>query len=403
MDDLALRYLPLVLRVERHHPGLLVAYAGPAELREAIGGEPPTPAQELHDEALSLAEEAAATTCVTVTDERRALWLNAQAGALAAAARLAAGEEIALPDLVESLCDLPAEREPESALLAAHRLLDAALPPGPSLRARLARHAEASAIPADQVPELAERVASLLRSRADEDLGLPHGEVLTFEPVHAVGEAWHVRPRPEPPLRTRLELNLSVPWSLGALVRAVGGEGYPGGHAARVMREAAAESRNDETLAWCAPAPEASIGHGVAQVGTEVLLGDFELAVELRRIGHEAGLAWDPERDAEVRHVHERLAPAVSNAALLLHHDGLPAAEVRSYLAEMALLEADAIERTLELLWHPLRRVEPFAVAYAPRLLRHWLAGEGQTSGLRRLMREQLTPGGLLEGSRVTT
>jgi hypothetical protein len=181
----------------------------------------------------------------------------------------------------------------------------------------------------------------------------------------------------------------------------VAGEAYPGGHATRVIRASAADGSRDEALAWTAPTPEATIAAGIAWVGREVLLSDFELAAELRHIGREAELAWEPERDVEVGHAHQRLAPAVANAGLLLHHDGLPASEVRNYLAEIALLEPDAIEGVLELLAHPLRRVEPFAQAYAPRLVRDWLAGVGQTDGLRRLMADQLTPSALLEGAGV--
>ena len=395
MDELALRYLGLVLRLERHQPGLLAAYAGPGELREAVAGEGTTQPRELHDEALRLRDDAAPLP------ERRSRWLSAQANALAAVARVAGGEEIALPDLVESLCDLPTEREPESALLAAHRLLDAALPAGASLRTRLAQHRAANAIPAEMVPALAERLASVLRARTAEDLGLPPGETLVFEPTHAVAHAWHGRPLPEPPLRTRIELNLSAPWSLESLVGVVAGEAYPGGHGARVIRASAADASRGETLAWTTPTPEATIGVAISAVGREVLLSDFELASELRHIGHESELSWEPERDAEVRHAHERLAPAISNAGLLLHHDGLPASEVRNYLAEIALMEPDAIEGVLGILAHPLRRVEPFARAYAPRLVRRWLAGVGQTDGLRRLMSDQLTPAALLEGAGV--
>jgi hypothetical protein len=123
-----------------------------------------------------------------------------------------------------------------------------------------------------------------------------------------------------------------------------------------------------------------------------VLLGDFELASELRRIGRDLGLHWDVEQELEVARAREKLGGAVANAVLQLHHDGLPEAEVRGYLAEAALLEADVVERLFRRIADPLDRVQPFARAAAPGLVRDWLATVGQTDGLRRLLREPHTP-----------
>jgi hypothetical protein len=397
VDELGGRYLALVLRLARHHPGLLVAYAGPRELREAVVGEPPTPPIELHDEALRLEEEVAAIPSFSDAEASRATWLGAQANALAALARVVAGEEIALPDLVESLCDLAADREPEAALLAVHRLLDAALPPGASLRTRLTQHRERTLIPSTHVPAVADEVVAVLRRRASEDLELPGAETLIVAPIHTDGETWRGRSQAHPPLRTTLEINTGLAWTVEDVVSALGAEAYPGGHAARALRAASAADRRPEALAWLEWAPEATIGAGIAAVGLEVLLGDFELAAELRRIGREHGLTWDAELAIEVRRAHEGLAPAIANAALLLHHDGLPESEVRGYLAEIALLEPEAIEAVLSEFRHPLDRVRPFARALAPRHVRAWLTEVGQTDGLRRLMIGELTPSSVLE------
>jgi len=122
------------------------------------------------------------------------------------------------------------------------------------------------------------------------------------------------------------------------------------------------------------------------------VLGDFELSAELRRIGHLIGLRIDVERDLEVGRGRRLLAPAASNAALLLHQDGLPESEVSGYLAEMGLLTEREVDRVMERLSDPLLRVEPFSRAYAPQLVSDWLQVTGQTSGVARLLREQLTP-----------
>jgi hypothetical protein len=241
-----------------------------------------------------------------------------------------------------------------------------------------------------------------LRDRARADLDLPTDEGVTVEPMHDARAAWHTRSAFEAPSRTRLRLNVGVPWSLDELVRAVAGEAYPGRHAAHVTRIAGVrEGRDDELLAATRWTPEETVLAGVAGVGREVLLGDFELAAELRRIGRELGIRWDAERELEVGRARERLGAAVANAALLLHHDGLPESEVRAYLAETALLEADEVERLMLRFADPLGRVEPFARAAGPPLVRDWLVVSGQTAGLRRLLQDGTAPAQLRAESGV--
>jgi len=397
MDDIARRYLLLALRLARLRKGLMVAYLGPAELAEVVAGELPTSARELHDEALRLNESAADQILGSGTDGTRAAWLGAQLTALSAAARTLAGDEIALPELVEQLLDLPAEREPEASLTAAHRLLDAALPPGPSLRGRLAEHRRETVVPAEQVPAVANQLISLLRERCVQDLSLPAGELLLLEPWQIAGGSWDIRTAAAGPRETRLELNLAIEWPLDTLLRSVAAESYPGRHAQRVSRQQAVAEQAErwEASAWCSVTPDAVLADGLGGVGREAVLGDFELGAELRRIGHKVGLRVDVERDLEVGRGRRLLAPAASNAALLLHQDGLPAPEVRGYLAEMGLLTEREVDRVMERLADPLLRVEPFSRAFAPPLVSSWLQVTGQTSGVARLLREQLTPGRL--------
>ena len=390
MDDIARRYLLLALRLGRLQRGLLDAYLGPAELAEVVAGEPPASPRELHDEALRLHELAA-----DQAGSASGTWLAAQLTALSAAARTIAGDEIALPELVEQLLDIPAEQEPEVSLSATHRLLDAALPPGPSLRARLAEHRRATVVPSEQVATVAHQLIALLRDRCVEDFSLPRGELLILEPWEIGGGAWDTRLAAAGPRETRLELNLAIDWPLDTLLRSIAAETYPGRHAQRVSRQQAVAEEGDrwEVSALCAVSPDTALADGLGAVGRQAVLGDYELSAELRGIGRKLGLHVDVERDLEVGRARRLLAPAASNAALLLHQDGLPASEVRGYLAEMGLLTDREVDRVMERLAHPLLQVDPFSRAYAPRLVGSWLQATGQTEGVGRLLCEQLTPG----------
>ena len=388
--ELGRRYQALALRLDRRRPGVVRAFAGPPALAEAIAGEAQPPFAELHDEALAIADQAAEPT-LTLADDRRAAWRTGQAMALATIARVLRGDEIALPDRIETLTWLEAARMPEPEIAGVHRQLDAALPGGSALRARMAHHRAATTIPPELVPTALERLLAVLRDRARADLDLPSGEAVTVDPVAETSETWHARAAFEPPGRTRLSINLAVPWHLDELVRVAAGEGYPGHHAAHADRTAAADGEQT-LLVWLGYGPDATVLTGIAAMGREVLLGDFELAGDLRMIGRDLGLRWDVEQELEVARAREKLGGAVANAVLQLHHDGLPEAEVRGYLAESVLIEADVVDRLVRRITDPLDRVVPFVSAAAPALVRDWLATTGQTDGLRRLLREPHTP-----------
>src|ERR687898_722694 len=174
--ELGRRSLALALRLDRRRAGVVRAYAGPPTLAEVIAGEELPPLAELHDEALNIAADAAADPSLTLADERRAAWRIGQAMALATIARVLRGDEIALPDRIETLTGLEAARVPEPEIGAVHRQLDAALPRGSALRARMAHHRAATTIPADLLPAAVERLVAVLRDRARADLDLPSAE-----------------------------------------------------------------------------------------------------------------------------------------------------------------------------------------------------------------------------------
>src|SRR3972149_3339869 len=143
MDEVARRYLLLGLRLARHRPDLLGASHGPPELAEAVAGEEPALAAELHTEAMTLAGMAAELAQETPESRRRSAWLVSQLKAMSALSRRIGGEEIVFVDLAEELLEASVSLELESTFQAAHRMLDSALPGAGPLRERPARHARA--------------------------------------------------------------------------------------------------------------------------------------------------------------------------------------------------------------------------------------------------------------------
>jgi hypothetical protein len=395
MEELAHRYLLLALRIGRLIEGYIDGYSGPMELREAVAGEEPAPPEELHGEAMTLQGLAAELTDGTRQLAQRRAWLQAQLVAMSAVCRHLAGEEIAFVDLVDELCDAPPEPVPEDAFLAAQRMLDDLLPPGPSLRDRLEAHDRATRVPADQRLASLMAMAEVLRARTREDLWLPAGERIEWLETH--DQPYGAYAVSLGGLRTRITVNVDLPIGIGTVVYLAAHEAYPGHHTERVTKEAvlAREAGFGEARVNCLFTPETALSEGLAEVAREVILSDAELGVEMHRLAQRLNLSLDAstiEREVRVSRVREVLRSGTVNAALKIFHEGEPEHEVRAWLAEMALMADARIDHELRALRDPLWATIPFAYRLGPTLIREWLEVQGQTRGFRRLLSEELSP-----------
>jgi hypothetical protein len=125
-------------------------------------------------------------------------------------------------------------------------------------------------------------------------------------------------------------------------------------------------------------------------------MSDLELGDELRRIARDAGLDTGlAALGAPVATAALELNGAFANAALLLHAEGVPPADVRDYLVETTVQGPEMIDHAMRALADPIGRTYEFAYSEGARLVRAWLEVQGQTTGFARLLAEQHTPSGL--------
>jgi hypothetical protein len=391
MDEIALRYLLLGLRLERQVPGFVDSYHGPPELAEAVDGEPLTPPAELHDESMQLAGMAAELPTDTAALRRRVTWLVAQVAAAGALARWVGGEEIGYVDLVEDLYDIEVQLEPDATFDTARRMLDSALPGTAPLRERLAAHDAGSRIPPERAIAMASELSARLRTRTRAQLWLPERESLRIEAAHDV--PWTTAARYLGAGSSVVRVNIDRPLTFATLVEIAAHDGYPGRHAEASVKEDLLVAAGHAELTLIANlSPQALVSEGIAGVGREVVMSDQELGLELRRLARSVDQRLDVEADLRVQRARRLLSPAVGNAAVALHRDGEPVGEVRSYLAEVALLSDEQLDRTISQLNDPVLRTQPFTTIEGPRLSSEWLEMHGQTHGLSRLLAEQQTP-----------
>ena len=394
MDEIALRYLLLGLRLGRHLPALVCSYHGPAQLSEAVDGEPLTPVAELHDEAMQLAGMAAELPHDTAALRRRISWLVAQVGAMGALARRVGGEEIGYVDLVEDLYDIEVQLEPDATFETARRMLDSALPGGGSLRERLAAHDAAGRIPPERAIALASELSARLRMRTRAQLWLPERESLRIEAAHGVAGA--VEGRYLGVGGSVVRVNLDRPVTFATLVRIAAYEGYPGHHAEASVKDELLVSAGNAELTFIARlSPQAVVSEGMARIGREVVMSDQELGLELQRLARSVDRQLDVEAQLLVQRARRLLSPALGNAAVALHRDGEPVGEVRSYLAEVGLVSEERLDETISNLSDAYLSTQPFTHIEGRRVVSEWLEVHGQTQGFGRLLAEQQTPHGL--------
>lgn len=394
MDDIGLRYLLLGLRLGRHLPELIGSYVGPSELAEAVASEAPTPLDELHIEALRLADLAAELPFETPILRRRAQWFVAQLRAMSALARRVGGEEIGFVDLVEELYDVEVQLEPESTFETARGMLDAVLPGRAPLRERLATHDRNSQVPPDRLVDVVSGFASVLRRRTRAQLWLPEHESISFEAAHDA--AWETDARYLGSGRSRVRVNLDAPMTLAAAVELAAQAGYPGRHAEAVVKDALLIQGGHAELALSTElSPQAVLGEGMKTLAREVVMSDQEVRVELSRIARSLDQQIDMQAELMLQRALRLMVPALGNAAVALHRDGEPISQVRAYLADVALISDDRLDRSTACLIDPVWSTHAFTAIDGRRLISEWLEVQGQTRGFGRLLSEQLTPGQL--------
>ena len=396
MDEVARRYLLLGLRLARHRPDLLGAYHGPPELAEAVAGEEPALAAELHTEAMTLAGMAAELAQETPESRRRSAWLVSQLKAMSALSRRIGGEEIVFVDLAEELLEASVSLELESTFQAAHRMLDSALPGAGTLRERLDRHAASVMIPSGRLWVVLSAMVRVMRAQSRAQLWLPEDESIVFEEAH--GEPWQTEARYVGRGESFVRVNFDIPATLGLIVELAADQGYPGRHATAVVKDTLLMAAGHAELTLPVTlSPQAVIAEGMTSLAREIVMTDGELGYELGLLARREGMKVDIEAELVVQRARTLLAPAVGNAALALHQNAQPRHQVRAYLRDVGLIEGARLDATLARLADPLWAAYAFTHTEGRRLVGEWLESQGQTHGYGRLMGEQLTPG-LLRG-----
>jgi hypothetical protein len=396
LDPVSADYVRLAFRMEPHIAGLIDAYSGPTDIRDAAQAEPATAADLVRDADALLERIAIEDLALSRVD-----YLTAQAAALAILARTLAGEEIAYVDEVRQLFDIEAERVPDDAYAAAIAMLAEALPGDGAVPERLQRWKRQFEITVDAAKIAIDQIMNEARSRASGLTALPDDESVEIAFVSDKpwsGYNWYLGNA-----RSLVEVNTDLPIRANALLDLMAHEGYPGHHTEHALKEIRLYHQRGygEHAIQLINTPECVISEGVATLAESMIFAEGESARwQAEHVWRPLGIDADPEREARIVQAQWTLRSVGANAALLMHQDGRPEADVVRYLMEYGLATEEEARHRLRFIADPLWRPYIFTYHVGRDLLGRWLeeaeaTGETRESRFVRLLEEQLTPGAI--------
>lgn len=228
MEEVVERYLLLGLRLGRHIDGFVDAYYGPPELQERVEAEPASPPSQLAREAAELERR-----LDELGDDRRARWLAAQLGGIAATAERLDGARITFVDEVRRCYGIEPWPPTEEELHEAHERLGELLPGSGAVAPRYRAWRE-DRMPREALLAAIERLRPELRARTEALFGLPPGESAAVELVS--NEPWGGFNYYAGGRRSRVVINTDVPPRADQLPDYTAHEIYPGHHTEHAWR-----------------------------------------------------------------------------------------------------------------------------------------------------------------------
>ena len=400
LDDLSRAYAELAFGLERHFDGIVDAWVGPADIREAAmaGPVPSGDALVAQSTALRAAVEASDLPMTRVD------YLSAQVRALETLARKAAGDTLAYRDEVAALFDIDPARTPEHVYEEALAALDDALPGRGELAERMIAWRARFEMPLDAVQGAVDRILAEVRGRAQAFAPLPEREGVEISLVEDKpwsGYNWYLGN-----CRSLVEINTDMPVRANALLDLMCHEGYPGHHTEHATKEQRLyhERGYGEHAIQLINTPECVISEGIATLAGSIIFAPGEAeAWQGEHLYAGLGIDVDLARERQVTEAQRSLRSLGGNVALLLHEEGAAEDDAVQYLMRYGLETEERARHRMRFITDPLWAPYVFTYHVGRDLLGAWieLAEDGAAVTDRfahrqrrfaRLLAEQVTP-----------
>ena len=349
MNDLAERYVKLVLAMGQHDGDYVDAYYGPEEWRADAEKQQLT-LEQIGTEADVLIRDLDRTTTAPDPDELvrlRRQYLRRQLDALRTRVRMLGGRSLAFDDESSALYDAVAPSHPESYFADTLTRLARALPGQGALVDRYGAFRADFVIPPERLDQVFEAAIAECRRRTLEHVELPGGERFTVE--YVTDKSWSGYNWYQGSFRSLIQVNTDLPIYIDRAIDLACHEGYPGHHVYNVLLEQhmVRERGWPEFSVYALFSPQSLIAEGTANYGIEVAFSSEErLVFEQEALFPAAGL--DASRATEYYQVQAlvgQLDYAGNEAARRYLNGEIDRAAAADWLTRYAMMAPERAEQ----------------------------------------------------------
>jgi hypothetical protein len=349
MNEIAERYVRLVLLVGQHDSDFVDAYYGdPAWAPTAT----PVSLDELAARVRDLRTELSQIVVEAEPDEivrLRRQYLEKQLIAVETRVAMLAGARLPFDVEVRRLYDVDPPRTSDAEFAAVRAELETLLPGRGALIDRYAGFRDRYVIPPDRVDRVFRAAIDACRARTAARMALPSGETFTVE--YVTGKSWSAYNWYKGNFTSVIQVNTELPITIDRAIDLACHEGYPGHHVYNALLEQALVRGRGwvEYTVYPLFSPQSLIAEGTANFGIEVAFpGDERLRFERETLYPLAGL--DPGSAAAfaaVQRTVDKLAYAGNEAARRYLDGTIDREAAARWLQEWAMTPADrALQRT---------------------------------------------------------
>ncbi len=343
MDDIATRYVKLVLQVGQHDAAFVDAYYGDETWKPSGAPRPLTDlagyTTALQQQLVAMAPSAGADEIVVL----RHRYLTGQLTAVATRIAMLRGQRLTFDEESVRLYDAESPRTSEDEFK--HRLeaASALLPGSDALEDRYARFRNGFVIPKDRLDRVFRAAIDGCRNRTLAHLTLPPGETFTIE--YVTGKSWSAYNWYKGNFTSLIQVNTDLPITIDRALDLACHEGYPGHHVYNVLLEQhlVRERGWVEFSVYPLFSPQSLIAEGTANYGIDVAFpGQARTTFERETLYPLAGLNPETaERYAAVQRAVDALTYAGNEAARRYLNGQADRTQTAAFLRQWAMMPAD--------------------------------------------------------------
>jgi hypothetical protein len=345
MNELAERYVKLVLAVGEHDADYVDAYYGPPEWRAQVEAEGP-PLSRIDERAAALAAALEGVQPAAGADEAvrlRHRYLTKQLASLRTRVAMLRGERLSFDEESAALYDAVAPTHTEAEFRSVLDELEKRLPGSGRLVARYEAYRAQFVIPRDRLAAVFDAAIAGCRERTVRHVELPRAESFTIE--YVTGKSWSGYNWYQGGYRSLIQINTDLPIYIDRAIDLACHEGYPGHHVYNVLLEKNLVRDRGwvEYTVYPLFSPQSLIAEGTANYGIEVAFPDderrrFERAVLFPAAGLDAGRVTE---FYEVAALAKRLSYAGNEGARRYRNGAIDAEAAARWHEEFALSPAE--------------------------------------------------------------